>query len=107
MIRLAEQKAAGTSTAGMGTRYARGRPPSTLWRAASDTGANAYMIAVAPVTTLTSAFQLLYGPNASNPMTAATRIDATGTPLLLVEASTLGISRSAPSAYERRADVPT
>src|SRR5438876_3651455 len=107
MIRLAEQNAAGSTNAGMGTRYARGRRLSTRCSAASDTGANAYMIAVAPVTTLTKAFQLLYGPKAINPTTAATRIDATGTPLLFVVASTVGISRSSPSAYERRADVPT
>src|SRR5438477_11155682 len=107
MIRLAEQKAAGSTISGMGTRYERGRRPSIFWSAASDTGAKAYMIAVAPVTTLTKACQLLYGPKATNPMPAATRIDATGTPLLFVVASTLGISRSSPSAYERRADVPT
>src|SRR3984957_1366543 len=98
MIRLAEQNAAGSTSAGVGTRYDRGRPLSTLWSAASDTGAKAYMIAVAPVTTLTSALQLLNGPNASDPTTAATRMDTTGTPLLLVVASAVGISRSSPSA---------
>src|SRR2546426_4027287 len=98
MIRLAEQKAAGTSTAGMGTRYARGRPPSTLWSAASDTGAKAYMIAVAAVKTLTSAVQLLNGPRARHPTIAATSMDRTGTPLWFVVASAVGISRSSPSA---------
>src|SRR5947208_10345672 len=98
MIRLAEQKAAGTSSAGIGTRYERGRTPSTLWSDASDTGAKAYMIAVAPVTTLTSAFQLLNGPKARDPITEPTIIDTTGTPLRFVVASALGISRSSPSA---------
>src|ERR1700694_5018660 len=98
MIKLAEQKAAGSTSAGRGTRYDRGRSASTRWSAASDTGAKAYMIAVAPVTTLTSALQLLNGPNPSDPMTAATRMDTTGTPLLLVVASAVGISRSSPSA---------
>src|ERR1700719_4354739 len=98
MIKFAEQKAAGSTTFGSGVRYDRGRPPSTLWSAASDTGAKAYMIAVAPVTTLTSALQLLYGPNASDPTTAATRTDTAGTPLLFVAASPLGISRSSPRA---------
>src|SRR6266581_3522021 len=107
MIRLAEQKAAGNRSAGMGTRYDLGRSPSTLCSAASDTGANAYMIAVAPVITLTSALQLLNGPNASDPMTAPTIMDTTGTPFLFVVANAAGISRSSPRAYERRAVVAT
>src|SRR5438105_4374686 len=107
MIRFAQQKAAGSTTAGMGTRYDRGRRPSTRCSAASDSGANAYMIAVAPVTTLTSAFQLLNGPNASVPTTAARRIETTGTPFLFVVASAVGISRSSPSAYESLAEVAT
>src|SRR2546429_9638871 len=107
MIRLAEQKAAGTSSAGIGTRYERGRPPSTLWSAASDTGAKAYMIAVAKVITLTSAAQLLNGPKARHPTTAATRMDTTGTPFRFVVASAVGISRSSPRAYERRDVVAT
>src|SRR5205807_8858410 len=98
MIRLAEQKAAGTSSAGLGTRYDRGRSPSTLWSAASDTGAKAYMIAVAPVITLTSALQLLKGPNASDPTTAPTIMDTTGTRFLFVVARAVGISRSSPRA---------
>src|SRR5437764_3048729 len=98
MIRLAEQKAAGSTSAGIGTRYDRGRAPSTLWSAANDTGAKAYMIAVAPVTTLTSAAQLLNGPNASEPMMAPTIMDTTGTPLRFVVASALAISRSSPRA---------
>jgi hypothetical protein len=56
------------------------------------------MMAVAPVTTLTSALQVLNGPNASDPMSAATRMDTTGTPLSLVLARAVGISRSSPSA---------
>src|ERR1051326_2419557 len=107
MIKLAEQNATGRTIDGSGTRYDRGRCPSTLRSAASDTGANAYMMAVAPVTTLTSAFQLLNGPNASMPTTAATRIETTGTPLLFVDDNALGISRTSPSAYDRRADVAT
>src|SRR5712671_6878241 len=107
VIRFAQQKAAGRSSAGVGIRYDRDRRLSTLCSAASDTGAKAYMIAVAPVTTFTRAFQLLKGPNARMPMTAANRIDATGTPSLFVVASTLGISRSSPSAYDSRADVAT
>src|SRR5215475_13643495 len=63
MMQFAEQKATGSSNAGAGTRYERGRPASTLWSAASDSGANAYMMATAPVTTATSAFQLLNGPS--------------------------------------------
>src|SRR5579864_6827860 len=98
MMRLAEQNARGSTSVGIGTRYDRGRSPSTLWSAASDTGAKAYMIAVAPVTTLTSALQLLNGPNASAPMTDATRTDTTGTPLSFVVARALGISRSSPRA---------
>src|SRR5713101_333743 len=65
------------------------------------------MIAVAPVTTLTSAFQLLNGPNASDPITEPTIMDTTGTPLRFVVASALGISRSSPRAEERRAVVAT
>ena len=61
-------------------------------------GANAYMMAVAPVTTFTSSFQLLNGPNAAMPTTAATRIETHGTPRLSVLASALGISRSCPMA---------
>src|SRR5260221_12391136 len=98
MIRLAEQNARGSTSAGIGPRYDRGRAPSTLWSAASDTGANAYMIAVAPVTTLTSALQLLYGPNPRHPIIDPKRMDTTGTPLPLVVASALGISRSSPRA---------
>src|SRR5215467_6058509 len=98
MIKFAEQNAIGRTNEGSGTRYGRGRPASTFCSAARETGANAYMIAVAPVTTLTSAFQLLNGPNASNPTTAATRIETTGTPFLFVVASALGISRSSPIA---------
>src|ERR1043165_6834042 len=65
------------------------------------------MIAVAEVTTLTSAFQLLNGPSAAQPTTKASRIETTGTPFLLVLASALGISRSAPSAYDSPAEGPT
>src|SRR5665213_476391 len=107
MIRFALQNAAGSTRPGMGTRYDRARRPSILCSAASDTGANEYMIAVAPVTTLTSEFQLLNGPNASVPTTAAHRIDTTGTPFVSVVASADGISRSSPSAYDSRADVVT
>src|SRR5215471_17550356 len=107
MIKLAEQNAIGRTNQGSGTRYERARPASTLCNAAREMGANAYMMAVAAVTTLTSAFQLLNGPNASSPTTAATRIETTGTPFLLVEASALGISRSSPSAYDKRALVAT
>src|SRR5262245_32787204 len=106
MMRFAEQNAVGSSTSGIGIRYVRGRSRSSLWSAASDSGANAYMIAVAPVMTLTSALQLLNGPNARQPTTAPTRIDTTGTPFLLVLASALGISCSSPSAYDSRAVVP-
>src|SRR5512133_1882879 len=98
MIRFAEQNAAGSRRPGRGTRYGRGRCPSTRRNAASETGANAYMIAVAAVTTLTSAAQLLYGPSARHPITDATTIENTGTPLRLVDASADGISRSSPSA---------
>ena len=76
-------------------------------KAASDTGANAYMIAVVPVTTFTSLFHDGKGPSAARPTTNATRIDTTGVPFLLTDASALGISRSSPSAYESRALVPT
>src|ERR1700689_4700848 len=107
MMRFAEQNAAGSTIAGAGTRYERGRPGASLCSAASESGANAYMIAVALVITLTSALQLLNGPNAKQPTSAASRIDTTGTPLRFVLASALGISRSSPSAYDRRADAPT
>jgi hypothetical protein len=56
------------------------------------------MIAVALVTTFTSAFQLLNGPKASDPTIAATMVETTGTPLSLVFESALGISRSSPRA---------
>src|SRR4051812_27849168 len=98
MIRFAEQNAAGRTSHGIGERYERARPLSIFWSAASDTGAKAYMMAVAPVTTLTSALQLLNGPKASDPITAATRIDTTGTPSLFVSARAFGISGSSPSA---------
>ena len=65
------------------------------------------MIAVAAVTTSTSSFHDLNGPNATQPITAATRIPTIGTPWAFVFLSALGISRSSPSAYDRRAVVPT
>src|SRR5690242_12111328 len=65
------------------------------------------MIAVAKVMTLTRARQLLNGPKATHPTTAATRMDTTGTPLWFVAVSAVGISRSSPSAYESRAVVAT
>src|SRR4029078_6305162 len=107
MIRFAEQNAAGSRISGAGMRYERGRAGSSLRSAASEIGAKPYMIAVAPVITPTSASQLLNGPNARHPTTAETRIEFIGTPFLLVLASALGISRSSPIAYDRRADVPT
>src|SRR3569623_2860759 len=107
MIRLAEQNAAGNASHGSGTRYARSRLPSSLCSAWSDIGANPYMMAVALVTTSTRSFQLLNGPTAKQPTTAATRIENTGTPFAYVFARAHGISRSSPSAYDRRADVPT
>ena len=81
-----------------GITYVRGRSGSRLRSAASEIGANAYMIAVVPVTTLTSLFQDGNGPRAASPTTKATRIETTGVPFLLTDASTLGISRSSPSA---------
>src|SRR2546430_14570513 len=98
MIKLAEQKAAGRTTFGMGTRYGRGRWPSTLCSAAKATGANAYIIAVAPVMTVTSELQLLNGPSATHPISDATRIEIHGTPLRLVFVRATGISRSSPNA---------
>src|SRR4051812_15311226 len=106
MMRFAEQNAAGRSTTGTGTRYVRLRDGSSLCSAASEIGANAYMIAVAPVITPTRLFQLLNGPNAMQPTTEAVMIETTGTPRALVFASAAGISRSSPSAYERRALAP-
>src|SRR5256885_3127675 len=90
MIRFAQQNAAGSRIFGIGTGYERGRPPSTRCSAASESGANAYMIAVAAVGTATSAFQVLHGPNASMATTAATMIFTTGTPLVCVLALALG-----------------
>src|SRR5215475_16189211 len=107
MIRLAEQNAAGNRSRGTGTRYDLGRRPSTFCNAANDTGANAYIIAVAPVITPTSALQLLNGPRAKTPTTADRMIETTGTPLSLVVANAVGISRSSPRAYDRRAVVAT
>src|SRR5664279_3161178 len=107
MMRFAEQKAVGSRIFGAGIRYGRVRSLSVLCRAARATGANAYMTAVAPVTTLTSLFQLGNGPNAISPTTAASRIDHTGTPRLSTLARTLGISDSSPRAYDSRALVPT
>ena len=65
------------------------------------------MIAVAAVTTSTSSFHDLNGPNATHPTTAAIRMPTTGTPAWFVFVSARGISRSSPSAYDRRAVVPT
>src|SRR5689334_21947403 len=107
MIRFAAQNAVGSMTTGSGTRYARGRSGSSLCSAASEIGAKPYMIAVDAVTTATSAFQLLNGPSAMQPTTNAISVETTGTPFLFVFESTLGISRSSPSAYDRRAVVPT
>src|ERR1041384_8554491 len=98
MIKLAEQNAAGRTTFGMGTRYGRGRWPSTFCSAAKATGANAYIIAVAPVMTVTSELQLLNGPNATHPIIDAIRIEIHGTPLPLVLVKAPGISRSSPKA---------
>src|ERR1041385_4491818 len=98
MIKLAEQNAAGRTSFGIGTRYGRGRWPSTVCRAAKAAGANAYIIAVAPVMTVTSELQLLNGPSAMHPIIDATRIEIHGTPRLLVRVRVAGISRSSPSA---------
>src|ERR1041384_3513072 len=98
MIKLAEQNEAGRTTFGMGTRYGRGRWPSTFCSAAKATGANAYIIAGAPVMTVTSELQLLKGPNAMHPIIDATRIEIQGTPLPFVFVRAAGISRSSPSA---------
>src|SRR5258706_7651774 len=65
------------------------------------------MMAVANVMTLTSALQLLNGPNARHPTMAVTIMDTTGTPFWFVVANADGISRSSPSAYERRAVAAT
>ena len=56
------------------------------------------MIAVAPVTTPTSRFQLGNGPKQSTPTTAVTRIETTGTPRALVLARAPGSSDSSPRA---------
>src|SRR5512141_2576354 len=106
MMRFAAQNAAGRTTSGSGTRYVRWRPGSSRCNAASEIGANEYMIAVARVITPTRLFQLLNGPNAMQPTTDAVRIDTTGTPRALVFASAAGISRSSPRAYDRRALAP-
>ena len=58
----------------------------------------AYITAVAPVTALTMALQVGNGPNPIRPMTVASRIDTTGTPLGLVLARIAGISFSSPRA---------
>src|SRR5581483_2101086 len=98
MIRLAEQNAAGRTSLGIGTRYERGLSPSTLCSAASAIGAKAYIMAVAPVMTVTSALQLLKGPRAMDPIIDATRIEIQGTPRVLVLVRAAGISRSSPNA---------
>ena len=50
------------------------------------------------VTALTIALQVGNGPNPIRPMTVASRIDTTGTPLGLVLARIAGISFSSPRA---------
>src|SRR3569623_570122 len=105
MMRFADANARRRITRGAGIRYVRGRSGSRRCSAASATGAKPYMIAVALVTTETSWFHDLNGPNATQPTTNATPIENTGTPCLFVDASLLGISFSSPSAYDRRAEV--
>src|SRR6478752_6188351 len=106
MIRFAPQNAAGAITRGIGVLYGRSRSPSHFRSAANDTGANAYMIAVASVTSPTTEAQLGNGRNTISPMTNASRIDQLGTPRLLVSVSLSGSASSFPSAYDRRADEP-
>src|SRR6476659_629878 len=106
MIRFAPQNAAGAITRGTGVLYGRSRSPSHLRSAAKDTGANAYMIAVASVTSPTSDAQLGKGRNTISPSTKASTIDQIGTPRLLVSVSLSGSGSSSPSAYDRRADGP-
>src|SRR5690348_11904921 len=107
MIRLAAMKANGFMIFGNGHRYGRGRSGSRACSAARLTGANAYMIAVAPVTRLTSDDQLGNGRKVSSPRTSARMIDQIGTPRLFVCVSLSLIASSSPRAYDNRADVPT
>src|SRR6187549_628422 len=106
MIRFAKMKPAGFKNKGKGIRYGRGRSGSFSCRAAAAIGANAYMIAVADVTSPMSELQLGKGRNASSPITKASRMDPTGTLRFDVLVSQSGITSSSPSAYEMRAEVP-
>src|SRR4051812_8297715 len=105
MIRFAEMKAIGARTDGAGRRYGRGRSGARRRRAVSETGANAYMIAVAEVTRPTSDCQLGNGRNAISPTMNAMMIETSGTPFLLTCATGLGRAFSRPRAYDRRDDV--
>src|SRR6185437_524290 len=98
MIRFAEMNPTGFSTVGHGIRYGRGRSGSRLLSAARDTGANAYMMAVASVMMLTIEFQLGNGAKQISPMTNATRTDTHGMPRLLTLVSASGSTSSLPIA---------
>src|SRR6266566_520966 len=98
MIRFAKTKASGESTPAAGSRYGRGRSGSRRRNAVSETGAKAYMMAVADVTMLTSARQLGNGRNDNSPMTKATRIDHNGTPRRVSLLSAVGSTRERPIA---------
>src|SRR3954453_1696093 len=98
MIRFAETKPAGDRIRYAGSRYGRARFGSRLRSAYSDTGAKAYMIAVAEVTSPTSDCQLGNGRKAISPTMNASRIELIGTPRRLIFASPVGSAFSFPIA---------
>src|SRR5450631_2955011 len=90
-IKSADTKPSGESTAANGRRYGRTRSGSDLRSAPRDTGANAYMIAVADVTRPTRLCQLGKGRKTISPTTNASRIETQGTPRLLTLSTTPGM----------------
>src|SRR3954469_20844266 len=102
MIRFAKMNPRGFKSRGNGIRYGRGRSGSFSCKAAAAIGANAYMMAVADVTSPINELQLGNGRNASRPITKASRMEPTGTLRFDVLVSQSGMTSSSPRAYEIR-----
>src|ERR1035438_2683793 len=89
-MQFAQMNASGQSTPAAGSRYDRGRSGSCLRSPARDSGAIAYMITVAEVTSPTSPAQLGKGRKVSMPTTKAMQIETNGTPRRLILLITFG-----------------
>src|SRR5436305_2581586 len=81
-MKLAHTNDSGARTFAAGSRYGRGRSGSERRRAASDTGAIAYISTVAVVTSPTMPAQLGKGRKTSIPITQQKISDTNGTPRL-------------------------